>query len=206
MLPKPGRLRSMLIVFGLYFLFQGRLSMLKQAEFYTFTIRGAFWTLLLLGGLLFWNYFRQRRSGSGFLPEASHELPYLMHPQRQWLVLLCMPLLIFVEEFLFRVGLLNAFMPRLGVGPAILCSALVFVLAHEQALKADQTNASLFLYGLTFGLAYVLSDYQIGAPFLVHLGVNLQAWLINTARWRRAGYPVWPQPFNVRQLWSAVRL
>lgn len=201
---KPDLLRSMLLTFALYFAFRGQLSRLREASFYQIDGRGLFMVLLVSMILLGFNAYRHFR---GYVdpPKVTDKMPYLMHPKRQWLVLLLMPLLVFVEEFLFRAGLLASLLLHMSGAWALVISALAFVLAHEQALKLDRSNGFLLLYGLAFGAVYIYSGGCFMAAFLVHLAVNLHAWAVNVQLLRQAGYVLKPETYSVNRFWQTVK-
>ena len=202
---RPDLLRSMLLTFGLYFFFRQQLYLLKEPQFYYWGGRAMMVTLAVLPVLVGFNSYRY---GKGYFEnsEVNGHKSYLLHPQRQWMVLLLMPLLVFVEEFLFRAGLLAYLMPVLGNGLALGISSLAFVLAHEQPLRLDKTNGLLFLYGLAFGAVYLWSGLNFIAAFIVHLAVNIHAWVINVILLRRAGQPLLPSRFSWQALWATIRV
>ena len=188
---KPDLLRSMLLTFALYFAFRGQLHLLQEATFYHLSQAG-FWTVLGVTPLLLGYNAYRHWVGAFELPDLHTDLPYLLHPRRQWLVLLLMPLLVFVEEFLFRVCLLGSLQALTGTLMALVISALLFVVAHEQPLRLNRSNGILLLYGLVFGAVYILSGASFMAAFLVHLAVNVYAWVINAQLIRRAGGDLLP--------------
>lgn len=89
-------------------------------------------------------------------------------------ILLRQPLIVIFEEVVFRWGLLNHMRlhPTIGLFGAYFFSSLIFGLAHIPNFGYRFAIAAS-LAGLVYGGSYILSDFNILVPMIIHALVNV---------------------------------
>lgn len=89
-------------------------------------------------------------------------------------ILLRQPLIVIFEEVVFRWGLLNHMRlnPNIGLFGAYFFSSLIFGLAHIPHF-GYRFAVTAALAGFVYGGSYILSDFNIVVPMIIHALVNV---------------------------------
>ena len=106
-----------------------------------------------------------------------------MEPQSLWTMLALLGLAMFIapvaEEILFRGILVPLLMKRLGAGPAVILSSVLFALVHLHA----PSFFPLFVLATGLALAYIYTG-SLWVPIMMHAlfnGMNLAILLLATS-------------------------